>query len=249
MRKTSNIQQLRKPALIKQSKLKKSRDQNPFGIQLLKPPDGDVITLLTPEAVEYQYGEIRRIFFPDFDKKQRWSLRMAYSEYFIGCTFCKDKTIVYSSQLLTQPIIALNVILIHELCHADLGAKCGAHGKRWRHRMFEAAEIARKKPVRDLNLHYALIGEMWRYDPSSRSYVPPVNARACYEQITQLVNEEPDWSFEDVMEWVGRICYEPAEVLIKRYKKCRDVFEKAKKQVRQVASVRDEPHLSRFPSI
>jgi len=106
--------------------------------------------------------------------------------------------------------------------------------------MFEAAEIARKKPVRDLNLQYALIGEMWRYDPSSHYYVPPVNARTCYEKITQEVNEEPDWSFEDVMEWVGRGCYEPAEVLIKRYKKCRQVFEKAKKQVKHVASIRGE---------
>jgi len=94
--------------------------------------------------------------------------------------------------------------------------------------------------IRDISLSFALMNESDRYDPSSRLYVPPVNARKCYDQIARLVNEEPAWSFEDVMYWAGRRCYEPAEVLIKRYKKCRQVFEKAKMQVKQVASVSDE---------
>lgn len=217
-----------KPALIKQSKLKKSRDQNPFGIQLLKLPEADVLTLLTPEAVEYQYGEIRRIFFPDFDKKQRWNLRRGFSHYFIASVFLGTKTIVYTSHLLGQPIIVLNVILIHELCHAELGAKCRSHGKRWRDRMDEAAGTAVR--IRDVNLEFALWDEADRYDPSSSLYVPPVNARKCYDRIARLANGAPDWSFEDVMYRVGRALYEPGEVLIKRYKKCREVFEKAKKR-------------------
>jgi len=228
-----------KPALIKQSKLRKNPALNPFGIQILKPPNGDVITLLTPEAVEYQYKEICRIFFPDFDKKQRWTLRPAYSDYFIACTYCKHKTIVYTPQLLTGSILVLNVILIHEICHAELGDRCASHGKRWRDRMIEACEVAKK--IRDYNLWFALFSESDRYDPESPHYVRPLNGHDCYEQITQLVNEQPDWSFEDVIDWIGRKKFhDPAEILIKRYTKCRQVFEKAKKQVKHVASVRDQ---------
>lgn len=231
-----------KPALIKQSTLKKSRlkgmqdscpNPNPFGIRVI-----NGITILTSEAIDYQYREIRRIFFPGFDRKQSWVLSQTSSHYFIACTFCKTKTIVYSHQLLTQSILVLNVILIHELCHAALGDRV-AHGKRWRDRMFEASEVAAS--IRDMNLAIALMAESRRYDPHDPHYVPPVNARTCYKSITQWANEEPDWSFEDVMYWVARSCYEPPEFLIKKFKKCRQVFEKAKKEVKDAASVRDEP--------
>jgi hypothetical protein len=233
-----------KPALIKQWKLKKGdfkgtddscHNPNPFGIRVIKGT-----TLLTEEAVEYQFKEIKRIFFPNFDSKQKWSLFQEPSDWCIAYTFWETKTIMYTPNLLTHPILVLNVILIHELCHAELGARHRGHGKRWRDRMIEAADTAGR--IRDVNLVFALAKEAWRYDPSKPSYyVAPINARNCYEKIKQLVNDEPDWQFEQVIYWVGRSCYEQPIFLIEKFKKCYEVFEKAKEQAAHLSVRRQKP--------
>jgi hypothetical protein len=105
--------------------------------------------------------------------------------------------------------------------------------------MEKAAQVA--DAIRYVELAQELREDRDRYDPDSDFYEPPMNAATCYEAIRRMVREQPpDWSFEDVMYWVGRDFYEPDDQLIKKFKKCRQVFEKAKMQVRHVASVPDE---------
>ena len=171
------------------------------------------------------------------------------SPHFLGGIKYETKEIAYSVDLLNRPVLLLNRVLIHELCHAVLGP-CGrrlniveggsdGHGKRWKARMEKAAQVA--EAIGYVELAQALRDDIDVYDPDSALYDPPLDAITCYKEIRRLVRKEPDWSFEDIMYWVGRDFRVPDDRLIKKFKKCRQVFEKAKKQVKDVASVRDEP--------
>jgi len=226
-----------RPALIRDDMLKEctaSCNPNPFKIVV-----GPGFILLTPEAIEHQYREIRRIFFAGFDTYEEWKLVPGYSHIYLAGINYNAKAIMYSVDLCGRPILILNEVLIHELCHAELGPGGGDHGKRWRNRMEKAAQVA--DAIRYVELAQELREDRDLYDPDSDFYEPPMNAATCYEAIRRMVREQPpDWSFEDVMYWVGRDFYEPDDQLIKKFKKCRQVFEKAKMQVRHVASVPDE---------
>lgn len=214
-----------RPALITEDMPKEctaSYNPNPFGIGVM----GD-ITILTPEAIEHQYREIRRIFFAGFDTNGEWKLVPGYSLVWLAGVKYETKQIAYSVDLFSKPILLLNRVLIHELCHAVLGPRVGGHGKRWRTRMERAAQLA--ESIGDEELAQELRDNHARYDPDSDLYEPPLNAATCYEAIQRMVREEPDSSFEDIMYRVGRDFYEREDQLIKKFTKCRQVFEKAKK--------------------
>ena len=226
-----------RPALIRDDMLKECTDlcpnPNPFGIKV-----GPGFTLLTPEAIEHQYREIRRIFFAGFDTNEEWKLVAGYSPHYLAGVKYETKEIAYSVDLFSKPILVLDTVLIHELCHAVLGPRGGGHSKPWRTRMEEAARVA--KSIEYVELAEALRYGYAKYDPDSDFYEPPLTAVTCYEAITRLVKEEPDCSFDEVMYQVGREHVVPDDQLITKFKKCRQVFEKAKKQVKDVASVRDD---------
>jgi hypothetical protein len=226
-----------RPALIRDDMLKECTDlcpnPNPFGIKVLPG-----FTLLTPEAIEHQYREIRRIFFAGFDPNAEWKLVAGYSPHYLAGVKYETKEIAYSVDLFSKPIVILNRALVHELCHAVLGPRSVGHGKRWRTRMEEAARVA--EAIGHVELAEALRYGYANYDPDSDFYEPPLTAVTCYEAITRLVKEEPDWSFEDIMYQVGREHFVPDDQLIKKFKKCRQVFEKAKKQVKHAESVGDD---------
>jgi hypothetical protein len=224
-----------KPALIRQDMLKEGApaapedswsDVNPFGTRVI-----NGVPMLTFEAIDYQYSEIRRVFFPGFDPIGEWTVCPGYSPYVLGAIRFETKEIMYSADLINKPIVVLNRILIHELCHAVVKPRSCGHGKRWRTGMEKVAQVA--EAIGDVELAEYIRDDYRSYDPDSGFCEPPLNAITVYEAIRRWVEEEPDWPFESVMYEVGVDYFEPHELLIEKFKKCHEVFEKAKKQVSQ----------------
>ena len=166
------------------------------------------------------YQEIRRIYFPRWDRSRSWDLRICEELPCFGCCNRDEKIITI------RPIPAgdgLRLLLIHEICHCCAG--CG-HGPKWRRRMRLAAAAARKKGMGDLEK--LLVDEA----AAAGAQCATVLAGSVYAAVKNSAAEFPSADFEEIH---ARVCHRLGlcmDEFEKTYRKARKVFEKISQEVK-----------------
>ena len=167
------------------------------------------------KAFEY----IREIFFPRWDKKHQWIIRLDPDFPSIGC--CDQEMKVIYIQCIFEDEDEFHSVLIHEICHSSyLG-----HSKKWATRMLRAAEKATK--VGRPNLSKIIKKQVKNYENEKRLY-----ARNVYEEIYDALLDVPEASYDAIIRWIARDVGLYSYELEERFKKCREVYDKAFKEVR-----------------
>jgi hypothetical protein len=164
-------------------------------------------------AIHTAFDEIRRLFFPRWDRNGAWRLEVSEELLCFGCCDFEKKTITI------RPLPAgdgLRLLLAHEICHDCAGR---SHGKKWRGRMLMAAAAAAAAGRHDLARMLA--------DEAAAAGAAGANIRAgsVYEAIRSCAADYPTASFDEIKGLVCRrlgLCTEEFE---KTYRRARRVFE------------------------
>ena len=176
----------------------------------------------TPKRLQEAYNFVRQ-FFPDWDKKRQWQIRYISGVYYIAKCNSDIKTI--DIRLISDDDIELYVLLIHEICHTV----SPAHSKKWQ----DSMKIAGKRidqsgyPI----LAREIINEVNRYKGSSN-----VNGKFIYRKIAEIVIDNKNISFEDIMIFCSKEYYEGGMV---PYKHCRKVYDTAIRHWERIDKIRN----------
>lgn len=165
------------------------------------------------ETIYAAYREIRKIYFPRWDRSGSWNLRICEELSCFGCCDFEKKTIAI------RPLPAgdgLRLLLVHELCHCCAGR---SHGKKWQARMLAAASVAARQGHDDLARMLA--------DEAATAAAAGANIRAgaVYRALGVCAADFPTASFEEIKTMVCRrlgLCTEEFEAT---YRRARQVFE------------------------
>jgi hypothetical protein len=160
------------------------------------------------EAFEY----IRNTFFPQWDKKHQWIAREVDDLPSEGN--CERETKTISLRYLPREDDKLYLWLIHEICHSTTPS----HGRKWINRMLRIA--SRAKATGHDNLAKELFNHVDKYQKSE-----PLRAQDVYQMIEDAVIDAPDWSYDDIINWVAQECGCSEEELEKEFKRCRKVYD------------------------
>ena len=166
-------------------------------------------------AIHAAYQQIRKIYFPRWDRSRSWSLRICEKLPCFGCCNRSAKVIAI------RPIPAgdgLRLLLIHEICHCCAGS---GHGPRWQGRMLMAAATAGRAGMGGLA---NMIAEEVSVTGTRCAAVP---AGEVYGAIRTCAADFPASDFDEIKGRVCRrfgLCIEEFE---KAYRKARQAFEKA----------------------
>lgn len=155
------------------------------------------------------YQDIRRTYFPKWDKKCEWKLKLL--EDINGSQgFCdtQNKTI--------YTLYTNNLVIIHEICHAVTEQ---GHNKRWTTRMELVAEDAEKDGNSELATEI-------RNQIEAYSMSPKITAKMVYNEIQDIAYmSSSDISYEDTIEFVRRNYGMSERDFLKKYKKTRQAYE------------------------
>lgn len=164
----------------------------------------------TPKRLQEAINFVRQ-FFPDWDNKRHWKIRHISGVYYIAKCNTEIKTI--DIRLISDDDIELYALLIHEICHTS----SLTHSKKWQDKMIITADRI------DLSgypiLAREVINEVNRYKGSSN-----LNGKFIYRKIAEIVIDNKNISFEDMMMYFSRTYYAGGIV---PYKHCRRVYDTA----------------------
>ncbi len=165
------------------------------------------------ETIYAAYGEIRKIYFPRWNRRGAWNLRVCETLHCFGCCDFEKKTV----SIRPLPIgDGLRLLLVHELCHCCAGK---SHGKKWQDRMRTAASRAEAEGRQELSRMLADEAAAAAKAGSS------IRAGAVYAAIRACAADFPTASFEEIKTTVCRrmgLCIEEFE---ETYRRARQVFE------------------------
>ena len=170
-------------------------------------------------AIHAAYQEIRRIYFPRWDRTRSWDLRISQKLPCFGCCNRDERVIAI------RPIPAgdgLRLLLIHEICHCCAGC---SHGPKWQRRMRLAAAKASCLGMGDLA---KMLGDE---AVSAGGQCATVLAGTVYAAIKKYTAEFSASDFDEIKK---RIC--------RRLGLCMDEFEKTYRRARQVFEGHTRPH-------
>ncbi|MGA2108908.1 MAG: hypothetical protein ABSH25_14835 [Syntrophorhabdales bacterium] len=166
-----------------------------------------------------QFENVRRAFFPRWDKEYRW--RIQYVDDLPSEGLC-DPTTKTISVNTDKGGDATAILLIHEICHAV----AWGHGKAWLARMLKAADVALDRG--DLSISDDLRKQVEQY-----SKTPVTRASEVYGKLEDWVFDRPDVPYERMIEAVARFFAMHPDMFEHRFKRCRRVYEKAKVEARE----------------
>lgn len=96
----------------------------------------DYTMLQSATQITGHFSEVKRLYFPRWDRKGLWRVEIAGRELCRDATgYCDSKrrrVFMYENQVYTLPTDGLRALLIHEICH-DVAA--AGHNLRWAKRM------------------------------------------------------------------------------------------------------------------
>jgi hypothetical protein len=115
----------------------------------------------------------------------------------------------------------LDVLLIHEICHA---VTPGGHGAKWMRRMEVAANRAEK--IGDHAVAKALREEVRMYQES-----PKITAGYVYSTITDVLIDVPTATLRQVGDFIADDLGETRTWLFKKYPRFKAEFNKAKREL------------------
>ena len=172
----------------------------------------------TLEGLELKsiWNDVRRAFFPRWDRQRRWKVRAIAGDPGCGECLTGERLIEITPP---EDVLGLELLLIHEICHAQ--ARARGHGREWQARMRRAAERAGELGRADLAA--ALRTEVRCYRTS-----PVIKASHIYDRIQALAFEPHCPTLDHAMKAVAREYGISPNKLFAKYPKCRTVFERSR---------------------
>ena len=169
------------------------------------------------ERLNSLFNEVRECFFPRWEVKRQWRVVIKDFEVTRLGGFCKSetKTIEISPTIIKN----LRLLLIHEICHAVASP---SHGKIWGSRFLKAANKA--KELGQLTLAREIEKEVEGYRQS-----PPVTAHYVRCVVADAVMDQPDASFEEIIQWAAENVLLAPDELVRRYPSVKKAFSETKK--------------------
>lgn len=173
----------------------------------------------TVTLTQDDFDQIRKLYFPRWDREQRWSFRVALAPGMIHGSFCdsRNRVIYVSPEDAADPLARM--VLVHEISHAVTTKR---HGKRFQERMLTAAERADKLGDTALAGQLREDAEKARrsFDIGDKSYVYPT----IREWVLQ---SDDDLEFEDVRAALALEIGDTPERFDESYPRARRVFDQA----------------------
>jgi hypothetical protein len=173
----------------------------------------------------YQY--IRKEYFPLWDKKCQWRIKLDKNDPREGLCDLENKEITISS--IPESETDLHLLLIHEICHFV----SPTHGSKWQKRMTKVAERADR--IGRNVLAEAIRNQIKFYVNVSNS---EISLKHVYNAIEDAVGESLNSSFEQIIEYVADSVGCTQEELMKSAKRARKVYDRAKVDVEYEAIAR-----------
>ena len=162
------------------------------------------------------YKVICEAYFPLFDRKKQWVVK--YSDKIAADGFCDDKNkIIFIGR--TTSRMSLQLLLIHEICHAVSNP---GHGKKWKNRMLMVAKQAVSLGERELAT---------RIEDEIRSYdlgIKPT-AQMAYNTLGDCIIDLPKASFETVSKLVAKEYGFSPQEFERRFKRSKRIYDEQKK--------------------
>ena len=177
----------------------------------------------TPKRLQEAYNFVRQ-FFPNWDRKRQWQIRYISGVYYIAKCNTDLKTIDF--RLISDDDIELYMLLIHEICHTS----SPAHSKKWQDRMKIAGHRINKSGYPLLTRE--IINEVNRYKGSSN-----INGKFIYRKIVEIVMDNKNISFEDIMIYLSKEYYGGGIV---PYKHCRKAYDTAITHWERIDKIRNK---------
>jgi hypothetical protein len=175
--------------------------------------------------IQEQYEEVRRDFFPRWDRQKNWSLHVIQDlDGAHGRCDAPHKRIV--SGFNGDELV---LVLIHEIAHAVVS---GGHGKKWQARMERAAIAA--EGLGRMELAGLLRKEIAGYsDPLAR-----VTAAGVYSEIEDAIIGVPQANFLQVVDWVRREYGLNRQEFFRRFRRAKAVYQEARRWCRELMELK-----------
>lgn len=171
------------------------------------------------------YKRVCKTFFPRFDRRNEWIVK--YSNKIPGQGLCdKDNKIITIEGNKSE--IELQLILIHEICHAVASVD---HGKKWLNRVLKAKEMATTTGQSELSKR--LKDEIQMYVKTDR-----IPVEVIYNSIGDCLMESPQSTFDTIVKYVAKFYGYYPEEFKRKFKRCRKVYEEEKKYLSEKKSIR-----------
>ena len=168
------------------------------------------------KAFEY----IRKTFFPRWDKKQQWIVRLNHNLPSMGR--CNHETKSIEIKNISENDGELHLLLIHEICHVWYTG----HKKTWQGRLLKAAKKA--KEIGNENLSEMIKKEVELYIKARK-----ITAEDIYNRIYEIITTDaPTVKYNDLIKYMASQHGQYPEEFEKYFKKCRKVYEEARNEVR-----------------
>lgn len=116
---------------------------------------------MTRRQIIAAFAEVKRIYFPRWDRQGRWTVEFGAIQQLRGSSgYCDSKAakVFLADDVCGMMDAAILALLIHEICH-DVGA--AGHGRGWARRMEIAAKQAEK--VDSNNVAFFLRNDIFCY--------------------------------------------------------------------------------------
>ena len=182
-------------------------------------------------SIKNEWGMIRREFFPRWDRRGEWKCRVvADVNGSQGYCFSEHKVIKLCRHLIGGDREGVQLLLIHEICHAvtPLG-----HGAKWLARMATAAK--RAKAIGMKSLATRLRDEAREYEATPRE-----TASMVYQRMKDVVWDCKEISFNDAVVGVSREYGMDRREFLSRYRRLQSVYEKTVREKAQHERLREQ---------
>lgn len=176
-------------------------------------------------SIQHDFREIKRLFFPRWDRENRWKLRIGSRRNVFG--HCDVERQVIEIAVQYEAPDERDRLLIHEISHA---AADSGHGKKWQARIEKAAR--RAEELGRHRLAELLREEIVNYQQAGEGL------EQAYQTIQDWVTCEPDLTLAQVKRALanqyGLLLSEVCKIL----KRTEKVFREAKKEAMKARSLR-----------
>ncbi len=176
---------------------------------------------ISQTEAENEFICVRRTFFPQWDRKCLWKVKMeADLDGFLGECCRRSKTIRLLDDVAPY---SLRSVLIHEIAHAAVttGILFDAHGFDWQKRMEGATRRAERLGTSGLATEIRQDVERWN-NPGARE-------RFCselwYGEIRKAVRLQPEASFTEIFHTLPLSSVYSEQEFLVEYKEARNVYD------------------------
>jgi predicted metal-dependent hydrolase len=171
-----------------------------------------MMTTLTDE-----FTAIVRNFFPDWKNGEQWQVREGYVEgrpRTDGVCVWSERTIHVAPEVVEEGAERLQLVLIHEVCHAVCSGEeddPNGHSQRFQQR---AHHLGKPKLALALHTQSLLLAQ-----------AATMSEEAVYAEVEDWARQNAP--FEDVLDKIARRVSKPVEQLVRDYPRIRDVYDRA----------------------